>query len=110
MNRYIWLLSVGHWQCEGSREEMWTFSKFLCCLKLETGGYVIGFLGMFASLLSILGLIGLLCVKLDDVIDYVHYRFRVLDDVKIPIVSEFFALLSICHKFLTRFQLFSLSK
>lgn len=41
-----------------------TVNNFLCCLKLETGGLIVGWISVIFGGLSILGMIGLIALSI----------------------------------------------
>lgn len=47
-----------------------TVNKFLCCMSLETGGFIIGWTNIIVGALALVGMITLLSLL---VVDYVHF-------------------------------------
>lgn len=70
-----------------------TVEKFLCCFKLETGGYVLGWLGSIFSVLAIIGLaaLGALAVISYDVIEQTlnqSYKNETMNDWIVELVMN----------------------
>lgn len=62
-------LSVYSWlsKCEVYEMHIVTVEKFLCCFKLETGGFFLGWLG---AILCVLGVVGMLALTILAAVSY----------------------------------------
>lgn len=67
---------------------MFTFSKFLCCFRIEFAGFVIGWLGIISSIISVLALIFALIFAFHDVVNVINSRFSVHQGSALPIVGK----------------------
>lgn len=63
---------------------MWKITKFLCCIELETGVNLIGYIGIFSSL--ILGIAFLLtsAFNFHDVLNYLNERLFIHHKTGMP--------------------------
>ena len=63
---------------------MFTLNKFCFCIKLEKGGKIVGWSGIFTSLILIIVFILSLTFALPNIVDFINLKFGVQGTSRLP--------------------------